>query len=322
MTQALGADVQLMIIEEAAWGTTPLTPSGYIIPVTSIGGNWFSRELIPNPTLRSNRNPSKPVRGNTTVSGNFVTPLGLEYIGWILKHAIGDPETTSTTVPYTHTSKCGFAEDAVGAMELGLTMEIGHTVADQYHSFTGCRLNGFTVTGSSEGVCTFDVQVVGQDYAQSTSSLDAAPTSYTDTPIDHFLMTMEEGGSSIATIKSCSLTFSNNIDTSQYVIGSAGQVGALPAGVASVTGSITALFEDDTLLTKAENYTESDLDLIWVSGSHSLTLQVPELVYSPATPTISGPAGIEATLNFQGYYADHADATVLKSILVNTTADY
>jgi hypothetical protein len=135
-------------------------------------------------------------------------------------------------------------------------------------------------------------------------------------------MTMEEGGSPIANIKSCSLTFSNNIDTSQYVIGSAGQVGALPAGVASVTGSITALFEDNSLLTKAENHTESDLDLIWTDGAHSLTLIVPELVYSPASPTVNGPAGVEATLNFQGYYADHGDASILKATLVNTTADY
>jgi len=137
-----------------------------------------------------------------------------------------------------------------------------------------------------------------------------------------FNLTMEEGGSSIANLKSCSLTFSNNIDTSQFVIGSAGEVGALPAGVASVTGSITALFENDVLLTKAENHTESDLDLIWTSGSYSLTLQVPELVYSPSSPTVSGPAGVEATLNFQAYYANHADATILKATLVNTTEDY
>ena len=321
MTQAIGADVQLMLIEEATYGTTPGTPSGYVIPVSGISGDWFKRELLPNPTLRSNRNPSAPVRGNTTVSGSFTTPLGLEYIGWIIKHAVGDPATTGTT-PKTHIAKCGFTDGSAGAMEVGLTVEIGHTGINQFHKYTGCRLNGFTVNGSSEGVCTFDVQVVGQDYAQDTSSLDAAPTTYTETPQDHFNMTMSEGGGGITNLKTCSLTFSNNMDTSQFVIGSAGQVGAMPSGVASVTGSITALFEDDTLLTKAENHTESDLSLIWTSGSHSLTLHIPELVYSPASPTVSGPAGVEATLNFQGYYANDADATCLVTTLVNTTADY
>lgn len=322
MTQAKGASAQVMLIEEATWGTTPATPAGYVLPVSGIGGDWFSRNLIDNPTLRANRNPSAPVRGNTAVSGSFTMPLGLEYVGWVLKHAIGDAADSGTAAPYTHISKCGFDGAAAGAMEVGLTMEIGYTDINQYHVHTGCRLNGFTINGSSEGVCTLDVQVIGQDYAQGTSSLDSTPTEYTDTTIDHFLMTMEEGGASIANIKECSLTFSNNLDASQYVIGSAGEIGSLPSGIASCTGSITALFEDDTLLTKAENHTESDLDLIWTDGTSSLTLQVPELVYAPASPTVSGPDGIVATLNFQAYYANHADATILKATLVNTTADY
>jgi len=170
MTQALGADFELMLIEEAAWGTTPATPAGYVIPVSAVGGDWWKRELLPNPTLRANRNPSAPVRGNTTVSGSFTTPLGLEYIGWVLKHAIGDPATSGSGT-FTHISKCGFNEAAAGAMELGLTIEHGHTGINQFHAYTGCRLNGFTITGSSEGVATLDVQVVGQDYGQDTSSL-------------------------------------------------------------------------------------------------------------------------------------------------------
>ena len=321
MTQAKGSSARVMLIEEATYGTTPATPDGYVIPVTGIGGSWYQRNLIDVPTLRANRNPAAPVRGNTSVSGSYTVPLGLEYIGWITKHAIGAPVTTGTTT-LTHVSKAGFDGGSAGDLEVGLTHEIGFTDIDQYHIYTGCKLNGFTVNGSSEGVCTVDVQVVGQDYAQDTSSLDASPTSYTDTAIDHFLLTMEEGGSGITNVKECSLTFSNNIDTSQYVIGSAGQVGALPSGICSCTGSITALFENDVLLTKAENHTESSLSLIWTSGSYSWTLHIPELVYEPASPTVSGPDGIVATLNFRSYYANDSDATCLMSTLVNTTATY
>lgn len=321
MPQAKGSDVQLMLIEEATYGTTPATPAGYVIPVSGIGGNWFSRNLIDNPTLRANRNPSAPVRGNVSVDGSFTMPLGLEYFGWIQKHAIGDP-ATSGTGPYTHISKCGFNEASAGDMEVGLSFDIGFTDVNQFHCYNGCRIDSFTVNGSSEGVCTFDVNVIGQGYAQDTSAQDAAPTTYTDTTQDHFNMTMSEGGSGITYVKECSLTFSNNLDASQYVIGSAGQRGSLPEGIASCTGSITALFQDDVLLTKAENHTESDLSLIWTDGSHSLTLHCPEIVYEPASPTISGPDGIVATLNFRSYYANDGDATVLKATLVNTTADY
>ena len=321
MTQAKGSSARVMLIEEATWGTTPGTPSGYVIPVSGIGGNWFTRNLIDNPTLRANRNPSAPVRGNTSVEGSFTVPLGLEYIGWIQKHAVGDMDTSGSGT-YTHVSKCGFSEDDAGELEPGLSIEVGFTDIDQYHVYNGCKINSFTVNGSSEGVCTVEVNVVGQGYTQATSSEDSTPTTYSDTTIDHFLMTMEEGGGAISNVKECSLTFSNNLDTSQYVIGSEGERGSLPSGIASCTGSITALFENDTLLTKAENHTESSLSLIWTSGNYSWTLHVPELVYEPASPTVSGPDGVVATLNFRAYYANDADATILKATLVNTTADY
>lgn len=323
MAQAKGSDVQLMLVEEAAWGTTPATPSGYVIPVASIGGSWYTRNLLDNPVLRANRNPSAPVRGNTAVAGSFQFPLSLSAWGWIQKHCIGTPATSGTTT-YTHLSKCNFSGSTAGSdLAAGLTMEIGHTGIDQYHVFDGCKLNGFTVNASSEGVAMFDVQVVGQGYTQDTSSIDASPTSYTDSVIDHFSLAISEGGGSITYVKSVSLTFSNNIDTSQYVIsGTGGLLGALPTGVASVTGTVEALFENDTLLAKGENHTESDLTLTWTSGSYSLALHVPELVYEPASPAVQGPDGIVLSMNFRGYYANDADATCLKATLVNSVASY
>jgi hypothetical protein len=89
-----------------------------------------------------------------------------------------------------------------------------------------------------------------------------------------------------------------------------------------VTGSITALFQNDTLLDKGINNTESSLMLKWTSGTSSLQLDVPELIYEPASPTVNGPAGVRVTLNYRGYYANGGDATALKATLVNTVASY
>lgn len=322
MAQAKGSAVQLQLIEETVWGTTPGTPTGYVIPVASIGGNWFSRRLLDNPTLRANRNPSAPVRGNTAVSGSFQFPLSLSAWGWIQKHCVGTP-ATSGAGPYTHLSKCDFSGATAGSdLAAGVTFQIGHTGIAQYHIFDGCKINGFTVNASSEGVAMFDVQVVGQGYTQATSSLDSTPVSYTDTALDHFLLTMTEGGSTISNVKECSLTFSNNCDTSQYVVGSAGLIGSLPTGVASVSGSITALFENDTLLAKGEDHTESDLTLTWTSGTYSLALHIPELVYEPASPAVQGPDGVVLSMNFRGYSVNDADLTCLKATLINGVATY
>jgi hypothetical protein len=324
MTQAKGSSVQFMLVEEAAWGSAPATPAGYVIPVSGLSGDWGSRNLIDNPTLRANRNPFAPARGNTVVNGSFGFPLTLSAWGWIQKHAVGVPATSGTASPYTHLSKCDFSGSTAGSdLPIGITFEIGHTGIAQYHYFTGCKLNGFSVTGASEGIAVFNVDVIGQDFNQDTSSLDASPTSYTDGAIDHFSLAMSEGGGAITNVKECSLNFTNNLDSSQFVIsGSGGQLGALPTGVAMVSGSITALFENDTLLTKARNFTESDLTMTWTSGTSSLALHVPEMVYSVRHPQVSGPDGVVISLDYRGYYANDADATCLKATLVNTVAAY
>ena len=102
----------------------------------------------------------------------------------------------------------------------------------------------------------------------------------------------------------------------------AGQLGDLPEGVGMVSGSLTALFQSDTLIAKGRDNTESSLMLNWTSGAQSLQLDIPELIYEPASPTVSGPAGVKATMNYRGYYTNGADATALKATLVNTVAAF
>ena len=323
MTTARGSNVQLLLIEESAWGTTPGSPSGYLIPVSGIGGSWFSRNLLDNPELRGNRNPPAPVEGNVSVNGSFTSTLHLDAIGWILKHGIGDFVTTGAGDPYTHIAKVGFSGATAGDMEPGLTFEIGHTDIDQYLAYAGCKINTIGISASSEGIATLEVGVIGKgEPAVDTSSLDAAPTSYTTDAQSHFSASIDEGGGASAIVTQVDLTLNNGLDDSLRTIGSAGEIVDLPEAAASCTGSLTALFQDMTLLNKGINNTESSLTLTWTDATHSLELDIPELVYEPSSPAISGPAGVKVNLSFRAYYANHADATILKSTLVNAIATF
>jgi hypothetical protein len=321
MPQGKGSSVQLVLIEESTYGTTPGTPSGYVIPVTAIGGDWYRRNLIENNTLRASRNPSAPVRGNVAVTGTFSHPMSLSALGWLLKHGVGNP-VTSGAGPYTHVSKVNFNGASAGDLPTGLTLEIGFTDIGQYHAYDGCRISTLGFSVSSEGIAMVEVGIVGQGLTQGTSALDASPTSYTDEPLDHFAATMNEGGSSIAIVTESSVNLDNGLDTSQYVVGGSGEIATLPSGIAGVSGSITALFQDDALLTKGRAHTESSLDITWTSGTYSFTIDVPELVYEPAGPTINGPAGIVATMNYRGYYGDGADVSALVATLINNVTSY
>jgi hypothetical protein len=324
MATAKGSHVQLLLIEESTWGTTPATPTAYKIPVSGIGGDWYRRNLVDNPELRANRSPQAPVRGNVQVNGSFQHPLHLDAFGWLMKHGIGVPAvSTPSTGVYSHISKMNFSGAVAGSsLPVGLSFEIGFTDIAQYHTYSGCKINTLAFNATSEGVVICDVGIIGQDFTQDTTSGDASPTAYTSSAIDHFLGSINEGGSPIAYVTDVSMTINNNLDSSLYTVGSAGQLGDLPEGVGMVSGSLTALFQDDTLLKKGRDNTESSLMLKWTSGTSSLQLDVPELIYEPASPTVSGSAGVKVTLNYRGYYTNHGDATAIKATLINTVASY
>lgn len=322
MATAKGSDVELLLIEEATWGTTPATPTAYSIPISGVGGDWYRRNLIDNPTLRGDRNPAAPVRGNVSVNGSFQHPLNLDAVGWLIKHGVGAFDVSSASPVNTHTAKMNYNGSTQGGdLPTGLSFEIGFTDIGEYHTYSGCKINTLGFSASSEGVSIVDVGIIGQDFTRAAASGDASPTTYTDAPIDHFLATIEEGGSASAIVTDINLQINNNLDP-MYVVGSSGQIGDLQEGLGAVTGSLTALFQDDTLLAKGRNNTESSLQLKWTSGSNYLQLDIPELVYEPASPTVNGPAGVRVTLNFRGYYADGGDSTAIKATLVNTVAAY
>jgi hypothetical protein len=322
MATAKGANFQLLMCEEATWGTTPATPLCAKLPISGIGGDWFRQNLLDNPELRGNRNPPAPVSGNISVSGSFTQTLHLDAIGWTLKHAIGVPATSGSGT-FTHVGKVGFSGASAGDLPAGMTFEHGFTDIDCYYPYTGCRVSTLAVSGSAEGVATFDVGIIGQTRgSKSATSIDAAPVEFTSDALSHFAGSITEGGSPIAYITEVNFTLDNGLDDSLRTFGGSGLIVDLPENMASVTGQVTALFQNDTLLAKAVAGTESSMTVAWTSGSYSLTFEVPELRFEARSPSISGDRGVMITLPFRAYYANDADATILKYTLVNDVSAY
>ncbi len=230
--------------------------------------------------------------------------------------ALGDPATTGAD-PYTHEFTVSSALDS-------WVLEQGYTDIAQFQEFNGCKCNSlafsFDATANSELTATAAVE--GATEALGTSSVDASPTTQTLTPFEIGDLAMTEGGSAIAIVRSVDFTIGNNLDTGNYVVGGGGERGDLPEGICTVTGSLTALFEDQTLLTKALNSTESSLVMTLTSGSYSLELALNELKYAYQSPGISGPQGVVQTLQFSAYYNDHADASTVVATLINSLATY
>jgi len=156
----------------------------------------------------------------------------------------------------------------------------------------------------------------------SGTSYDSTPTTILLNRISNFQAAIEEGGSSIAIVTKGEIELSNDLDGSLYCVGASGVRGDILEGVAKVSGTLTVLFQNLTMLNKAINGTESSLKITWTNGASSLALFVPEMIYERTSAVVKTKGGLTLDLKFEGYLNDGADATALKATLINTTASY
>jgi hypothetical protein len=289
----------------------------------------YNRNLISSETLRGSRQPIRPMRGNVDVAGDLVTELGPEH-GKLLKHAFGTYGITGGSAPYTH-------KFTIGDLPAGLTVEkqfVDLTAANKYFMYTGCKVNTFKLSMKTEGVIEATFSLMGRGEAIGTSSFDASPTDLGLLPFDGFGGALYIGDHfsevSVAICTAIDLTLENGLDGNSYVIGGAGARRWLPEGIAKVSGTLTLLFEDPAFYIDAVNFAEKSLRLELVNGTgvgntagnEKMTLYLPELVFKPEAPAVTGPNGVTFTSPFEAFYYNDSEASAMYAEILSATADY
>jgi len=315
MAQALGSLGQILIQEETTFKTTP-TADAKLLYFTD-ESLTLKRNLHSSASIRGNRNPVKPSRGNVDVSGDISMQLQA-FPGLVWKAVLGSVSTTGTG-PYVHTF-------SIGSSVPSLVVEKGFTDINQYFLYNGCKINSCSLSFTTEGFQMVKFSVIGAKETTSSSSYDATPTNNGEQNFDGFAVsTIEEGGSSIGIVNALDITIENNIDGNSYVIKGSGERYSLPVGKVKVTGTIKALFEDLTLYNKAINSTETSIKIAFTNGTGDgsagneyIEFYIPELIYSPQAPEISGETGVLVTLPFEAYYDNSTEATAIQIVLKNT----
>lgn len=112
-------------------------------------------------------------------------------------------------------------------------------------------------------------------------------------------------------------SFNNQLDGEQYAIGAGGLRDDIPEGIAETGGSMTTLLKGADLVEAGAEVAELDMTLAFARGDSSLSLRLPESNISAANIPISGPEGIRASYDFQGYLNDDANGSALVVTLVN-----
>lgn len=309
MTQATGAMSRIVLGFESAYKT--VATDGFVLPVNSCSVKP-TRNKNTAQTIRGNLNPVQPFDGNLSVSGDIVVPVDSTAFWYFLALALGLPTTTGTG-PYVHTYLMGTTRPS-----FTLESQFQDLATPRFFRYLGCKIGSMKIEMGGDGELTASFGVTGASYSIETVSFDASPTVINLSRLQNKHLALTEGGSALSNAMSFSLDINFNLDTDQYCIGGGGVLGALPDGVYGISGSMKALFEDITLLTKAQNSTESSVVATFTNGASSiLSFNLPEIQYQEDMPSIEGPKGVQLTLPFMAYYEDATEATALQVVLTN-----
>lgn len=319
MPQASGANAQLLYQAESTFGVSPAADA-IVLPIISEGLSQ-KRNLVKSNVIRSSRNPVKAKQGNKEVSGSIVTELN-PFMGILLHHLIGSVNTTGAGSNKTHVMK-------IGTLPAGLLFEKGFLdlATPEYFLFNGNKINKASFEFTSEGPLPVTFDIIGKKMTAGTVAFDSSPTDYGHLGWDMSELVMLEGGSAFAIGSNLKFDITNDCDGGMYVMGGGGERRAIPEGATLIEGTLTAFFEDMTLLNKSINFTESSITSTLTrgtgdgsAGNEYLQFLLQELIYGEATPLITGPKGVLVELPFSAFYDNGSEASALEATLKNTQA--
>lgn len=313
MARAQGARARMALAFETVYGAAPA--SGFkAIPFASetLGSQ---QPLLANELLGYGRDPLAPTKDVDTTDGDVVVPIDAEAFGVWLKGTFGAPITTEVVGEFTHVFETGNWTLPSMSIEKALP-EVPH-----YAMISGCMVNQLSWTMARSGLLTATVSLIaqGEDIASATEA--GTPTPYALTRFGHFNGAISRDGSALGNVVSAQITYMNNLDRIE-VIRSDGKIAGADPSMAMLSGSLVVRFDSQALMTQAINGTSTALTFAYTLASgESLTFAVPRVFLPKPKVTIAGPAGVQATFEWQAAQQANGDP-MMTVTLVNEVATY
>lgn len=308
-----GALHNMAMVEESTYGTTPGTPTMETIRHNSTSLN-LSKDVIKSEELRSDRMPSDSRHGPKQVGGDIVSELSWGgNIDTILEAVCLGTWSNETPASGTDQLKAATTRRSFTIRRYFGDLASGNA----YHVFTGCEFNSLSISMTPGAIVTMTLGVIGQGQGTQASEISgatvsAATTSESMTAIEGSVL---EGGSAIGTVTEVSLEISNGMDT-RFVVGS-DETLQPSVGRATVTGTMTAYFEDQALLDKFIDETNSSIDVrVQDSAGNQYRFYCPNIVYTSGQPDVEGEGPIVLSMGFDAVL----DSTEGTNLIIERTA--
>ncbi|MBL0721246.1 MAG: hypothetical protein JJV88_01545 [Sulfurovum sp.] len=315
MAQLKGSAVQGILGFETSFGV-PAVDGNKIAFNPDLSAN-SERAINKSNEITGSRSPQQGFQGfeNGKFGGSF--RVDTKQFPIFLKGLFGSPTSVDNTDgTHTHTFKIA---DNVPSM----FFEQNHTDATGglFYMTKGIGLNTMGLSFAGDDELTVSIEGVAQTTSKDiVTAMTGTVTDVTDGEKFMKFTSAVTGGGKVSDL---AINYSNEItaDDSRYLNGT-GQIGGIPAGIASVNGTITALMEDDDLFQKARDFDTLAITNTITNGVNSIKFEMQEVKASgKSSPDVNTPNGLKVDgLAYEAFYKSGTNASALTIIVVNEFA--
>ena len=298
MAFAQGSRSSLSYIVEATFGTTPAGDFTNL-PFSTHSLN-LTKDRVAGNDIQADRMPRVDRHGNRQVAGDIVVDLRDADYDAFLEAAMLN--TWSTNVLKVGTTPKFFSIEDYAAD------------VDQARLFTGMSVSTMGVSLAPNQMVTTTFGMVGKDMtigAVQKTQVAASGAAPFDAYSGDIAIGNVASSSAVAIVTGLDFTL-NNSYAPTFVIGD-DSAPSLEYGRAEIEGTLTAYFEDATLINRFLNETESELEVSVndPTGANAYTFLFPRIKINSADVGVDGPTSRVISMSFVALY-DATEGTNLK----------
>lgn len=298
MAFAQGSRSSLSYIVESTFGTTP-AGNFTNLPFSTHSLN-LTKDRVAGNDIQADRMPRVDRHGNRQVAGDIVVDLRDADYDAFLESAMLNTWATNVL--------------KVGTTPKFFSIEDYAADIDQARVFTGMSVSSMAISLAPNQMVTTTFGMVGKDMTISGTekTQDAASGA---APFDAYSGDISIGnvgaGSAVAIVTGLDFTLSNSFAPT-FVIGD-DSAPSLEYGRAEVEGTLTAYFEDASLINRFLNETETEIEVSVddPTGGNSYTFLFPKVKINSADVGVDGPTSRMVSMSFVALY-DSTEGTNLK----------
>jgi hypothetical protein len=305
MSFSQGSRTRLSFLTESTYGTTP-AGNFQEIPFTTHSLN-LSKERVQGNDIQSDRMPRVDRHGNRSAAGDVVADL---------RDGNYDAFLESLMFSTWDNTPVGPDELKVGTTLKSFSIEDYLSDIDQARLFTGMAVSSASFSIQPNQMVTTTFSFMGKDMTVSATekTIDAATIAQPFDAYSGALTIGDNGGSlsSIATVTSVEFSVDNALSPT-FVVGS-DSTPQLEYGRATIEGTITAYFEDLTLVNRFINETESAFKVTVddPTAGNEYGFFFPKVKFNGADAPLQNPQSRLITIPFVALY----DATEASNLVI------